>query len=166
MSVNHLLALLPSAPRLARLRLEAGAAASAKFQPCAPHARASLRWLWSVVRLQGLHHQFGLRCAHAWPARGLDSNPLASARHAAWAWYTVPGPERSPTPARALTCPTPPHSGHEMEARRHQLLLDDRLRFKHGADAAGEAWSEIKVIRDERVAAAAQAGPANGAEPL
>lgn len=65
MAANHLLALLPSAPRLARLRLEGGAAASAKFQPCAPHARASLRWLWSVLRLQGLHHQFGLRCAGA-----------------------------------------------------------------------------------------------------
>jgi hypothetical protein len=44
-----------------RLCLAGGGAASVKFMPVRPHARDSLRWLWSVVRLQGLHNLYGLR---------------------------------------------------------------------------------------------------------
>ena len=61
---------LPSLPfcnPLQRLRLAGGAAASLKFMPVLPHARASLQWLWSVVRLQGMHNCLGLRCARAAP---------------------------------------------------------------------------------------------------
>ena len=54
---------LPSAAQ--RLCLTGGAAASVKFMPVLPHARASLAWLWSVVRLQGLHNLYGLRWAAA-----------------------------------------------------------------------------------------------------
>ena len=46
-----------------RLCLSGGAEAGGlKFQPVLPHARHSLRWLWSVVRMQGLHNLLGLRC--------------------------------------------------------------------------------------------------------
>lgn len=44
-----------------RLCLAGAGAASVKFMPVRPHARDSLCWLWSVVRLQGLHNLFGLR---------------------------------------------------------------------------------------------------------
>ena len=60
MAANHFLSVLPDAPVLRRLRLSGPCAASAKFQPIAPGGREALDWLWSVVRLQGLHHQFGL----------------------------------------------------------------------------------------------------------
>ncbi|EFN53783.1 hypothetical protein CHLNCDRAFT_58449 [Chlorella variabilis] len=61
MTANHFLATLPCcSSRLERLRLEGAAAASTKFMPVLPHGRASLQWLWSVVRLQGLHNLYGL----------------------------------------------------------------------------------------------------------
>lgn len=47
-----------------RFRLRGPAAQSCKFMPvAAPRQRDSLRWLWSVVRLQGLHNLYGLRWA-------------------------------------------------------------------------------------------------------
>ncbi len=46
---------------LQRLCLASGAATSAKFMPVSSlNAWASLQWLWSVVRLQGLHNLYGL----------------------------------------------------------------------------------------------------------
>lgn len=76
-----------------RLRLEGGAASSLKFQPVLPHHGASLAWLWSVVRLQGLHHQFGLSGAEMQARQQLFGDSLRfaySARQAAGeAWCCI-----------------------------------------------------------------------------
>ncbi|PSC75017.1 ADP-ribosylation factor 9 [Micractinium conductrix] len=61
MTANHFLVRLPSAGRLQRLSVRGGAAHSLKFMPVAPGGVASsLNWLWSVVRLQGMHQMYGL----------------------------------------------------------------------------------------------------------
>ncbi|PRW33578.1 TMV resistance N [Chlorella sorokiniana] len=107
MAANHLLATLPSCPRLQRVRVVGAAAASLKFMPAAPHAAASLQWLWSVVRLQGLHNLLGLS-AHEMEARQqLFDNRLrftlgpaaASGAAAAASWGLAPAPPAAAEPA-------------------------------------------------------------------
>ncbi|KAL4435409.1 hypothetical protein ABPG77_006171 [Micractinium sp. CCAP 211/92] len=61
LAANHWLASLPESTMLERFRLCGPAAHSCKFMPvAAPSQRDSLKWLWSVVRLQGLHNLYGL----------------------------------------------------------------------------------------------------------
>lgn len=61
LAANHWLASLPESAVLERFRLCGPAAHSCKFMPvAAPRQRDALKWLWSVVRLQGLHNLYGL----------------------------------------------------------------------------------------------------------
>ncbi|KAL4419839.1 hypothetical protein ABPG75_006937 [Micractinium tetrahymenae] len=61
LAANHWLASLPECSVLEHFSLCGPASYSCKFMPVAAlRQRHSLKWLWSVVRLQGLHNLYGL----------------------------------------------------------------------------------------------------------
>lgn len=75
---------LPLPSPLQRFRLCGPAAHSCKFMPvAAPRQRDSLKWLWSVVRLQGLHNLYGLRWVYCpMLCRSLLPRPMLHISHA------------------------------------------------------------------------------------
>ncbi len=93
---------LPLPSPLQRFRLCGPAAHSCKFMPvAAPRQRDSLKWLWSVVRLQGLHNLYGLRWVYCpMLCRSLLHRPMLHSSHA------LPGGR--PLDKCTTLCPCPP----------------------------------------------------------